>query len=92
MQNYYVGNRTAEARAGCIRRSLAWSRNIAVTKKSVQTVLIGQKGDVEMKTIRTKRIWLGAMLAILMVTSASASLSGCLVCRDCGPNRQFRHK
>jgi hypothetical protein len=38
-----------------------------------------------MKTTRTRKILLGAMLAILVVASAQG-LSGCLVCRDCGPH------
>jgi hypothetical protein len=47
--------------------------------------LPGAKGDGKMKKIRTKKILLGAMLAVLMINSAHG-LSGCLVCRDCGPH------
>ncbi|HEY2986828.1 MAG TPA: hypothetical protein VGL11_03820 [Candidatus Binatia bacterium] len=38
-----------------------------------------------MKKTNLKKVLLGAMLAIVMATSAHG-LSGCLVCRDCGPH------
>jgi hypothetical protein len=38
-----------------------------------------------MKRIKMKKVLMGAMLAILMATSAQG-LSGCLFCRDCGPH------
>ena len=38
-----------------------------------------------MKRIKMKKLLMGAMLAILMAASAHG-LSGCLVCRDCGPH------
>ncbi len=45
-----------------------------------------------MKRIKMKRVLLGAMLAALMLSLASVSLPGCLVCRDCGPNRHFGNR
>jgi hypothetical protein len=42
-----------------------------------------------MKVSKMKKILLGAMLAIFMAASAQA-LSGCLVCRDCGPHPRQR--
>lgn len=45
-----------------------------------------------MKMIKIKRLLAGAMLAMALVSiaGASLSLSGCLVCRDCGPGRHWR--
>jgi hypothetical protein len=45
-----------------------------------------RKGGDPMKTTQIKRIVLAALVAILMAGSANV-LTGCLVCRDCGPHR-----
>ena len=48
-----------------------------------------------MEKIKRKNRLLGTVLAAVMgilVTSAVVTTaSGCVVCRDCGPNRHFRH-
>jgi hypothetical protein len=33
---------------------------------------------------------LAAFMAILVTTAVITTASGCVVCRDCGPNRQYR--
>lgn len=41
-----------------------------------------------------KKGWAGILLSVLMgvlvSTAVITTASGCLVCRDCGPNRHFR--
>ena len=48
-----------------------------------------------MEKIKRKNSLLGTVLAAVMgilVTSAVVTTaSGCVVCRDCGPHRHFRH-
>ena len=44
------------------------------------------KGGGPMKGMKIKRILLAALVAMLMAGSANV-LTGCLVCRDCGPHR-----
>ncbi len=39
--------------------------------------------------MKLKKIVMGAMLAVLMAVSANG-LTGCLVCRDCGPHPRQR--
>jgi hypothetical protein len=47
-----------------------------------------------MESINKKKRLLGTVLAALMgvlvTTAVITTASGCVVCRDCGPNRHFR--
>lgn len=39
-----------------------------------------------MEVNKKKKVWLGVMLIVVLLSLGSVSLAGCLVCRDCGPH------
>lgn len=48
-----------------------------------------------MEKLKTKKRLLGTVMAAIMTTLVAATVmttaSGCLFCRDCGPQRAWRH-
>jgi hypothetical protein len=59
------------------------------------SVLIGQKGGGNMDKLKMKRGMLAVLAALMMtlMTTVITTATGCVVCRDCGPNRHqwWRH-